>query len=342
MASLNDLIQKKYDFDLAGSDRLEKGNILMMVVGTEYTDLCNHLAWCAPSKGCVTIEAWGSGGSTAKMCCCGYGLPGNPGAYARKYLRVDEGDIICARPGRSCNNANDLCFRGCSEPSWAYWRLNNGDCYGCLCAQGGIGGISYCSTSTSAVCCYGANGFAVTVANSQCGIVCNYRASVGASIAQAYGGNVNIPGGVSKMEFWCYHPNRPCAYIWCVAGPAGFFGTCGSYINFPAEQESTHSNFSGQGLAQYLYGLSAAATNPTSGTIDSRCWTGGRTCGCYDSQGCANFIPVGFPGPSVSPCAGVRDHGWRGGMGGIRIKFVEDKPCHGMFKQRFDSCNASV
>jgi hypothetical protein len=27
---------------------------------------------------------WGAAGSGAEMCCCGGGIPGNPGGYARK------------------------------------------------------------------------------------------------------------------------------------------------------------------------------------------------------------------------------------------------------------------
>jgi hypothetical protein len=52
------------------------------------------------------------------------------------------------------------------------------------------------------------------------------------------------------------------------------------------------------------------------------CWTGGRSCGCYDGQGCIVFVPPGFPGRPGKGCPDVRDHGGRGGHGAVRIRFV--------------------
>ena len=45
-------------------------------------------------------------------------------------------------------------------------------------------------------------------------------------------------------------------------------------------------------------------------------------CGCYEMQGCMNYMPTGVPGSAALPCPGVRDHAGRGGMGGVRIKFI--------------------
>ena len=33
--------------------------------------------------GTATIEIWGAGGSGAEMCCCGFGIAGNRGAYSK-------------------------------------------------------------------------------------------------------------------------------------------------------------------------------------------------------------------------------------------------------------------
>ena len=33
----------------------------------------------------ATIEMWGAGGSGARMCCCGGGIPGNAAGYPKTY-----------------------------------------------------------------------------------------------------------------------------------------------------------------------------------------------------------------------------------------------------------------
>jgi hypothetical protein len=39
-------------------------------------------------------------------------------------------------------------------------------------------------------------------------------------------------------------------------------------------------------------------------------------------QGCNPFLPYGVPGGAAFPCGEVRDHGMRGGMGMVRIKYT--------------------
>ena len=38
-----------------------------------------------PHGGEATIEMWGAGGSGARMCCCGGGIPGNAAGYSKTY-----------------------------------------------------------------------------------------------------------------------------------------------------------------------------------------------------------------------------------------------------------------
>ena len=47
-----------------------------------------------------------------------------------------------------------------------------------------------------------------------------------------------------------------------------------------------------------------------------------RSCGCYEMQGCSAYLPIGAGGLPPQPCPDVRDHGIRGGWGGMRIRFI--------------------
>ena len=86
--------------------------------------------------------------------------PGNAGAYVRKTVSMAPGDFICGYIGQSCGNATALCFRGCSEATQVRFCIGGQET--CACAEGGKGGLTYCSTNSSYYCCYRANGFCVT------------------------------------------------------------------------------------------------------------------------------------------------------------------------------------
>lgn len=325
MANLSDLIQKKIDF--FEYERLETGNI-STYAPQGYPNYCNNIKWVCVNSGKMTVEIWGSGGSGAEMCCCGVGLPGNPGAYARKTFYYNAGDYLCGYTGKSCANATDLCFRGCSEASCFFYISSDPryqDRNWCMCAQGGRGGVSYCSTTTSGVCCFGGNGYCRTICGDRCGIACNYHQScMNFNPAQAYGGDVNCPGSFSCTVWHCYHPNRPCNITYSISGPPGVFSDKGVKLNFPIEENVMHSNWSGNGPFQYVYALNGASKMPSGGGTETRCWTGGRHCGCYEHHGCIEYVPPGFPGLPPSQCSGVRDHATRGGSGMVRIKFVPE------------------
>ena len=92
MASLTTLLQTKYDFAVGNETNLEQGRIYQYYVGSMLVvqPLDVHCL-LAPSAGTATIEIWGAGGSGAEMCCCGFGLNGNPGAYSKKTLTMAQG-----------------------------------------------------------------------------------------------------------------------------------------------------------------------------------------------------------------------------------------------------------
>ena len=81
MASLEALIKAK--LPASSEENLESGRIYSFSEGNTYTKACNCWCWCPTTTGSAVIEVWGAGGSGAKMCCCGNGLPGNSGAYSK-------------------------------------------------------------------------------------------------------------------------------------------------------------------------------------------------------------------------------------------------------------------
>lgn len=306
-------------------DNLNQGKIWVYSTGTMYQSFQVGICWVAPADGTAVLEVWGAGGSGAEMCCCGFGLPGNAGAYARKTISVTGGQIITGNTGQSCGNADDLCFRGCSQPSGICWNGVdvNGNTTGCLCAQGGKGGVSYCSTGTSGYCCFAGNGFCATrTTGDNCGTICN--ACPGGWIAQAYGGDVNCEGPISCSHFFGCQPMCPCQFYYSIAVPSNMF-SCGNgtRATYRTENDNRHSNWSGQGHYQAVNATAALSKSPSYGIPMSYCWRSDRKCGCYNMQGCMPYRPIGSGGVPPTPCPGVRDHAGRGGHGGIRIRFIE-------------------
>lgn len=322
MASLKSLLSSKnqglYDFE----ENLERGEIYVFTPGTDYETFQQGVCWTAPADGTAVIEIWGAGGSGAKMCCCGFGLPGNPGAYAKKTIKMRSGCFLCGFVGKSCGNSNDLCFRGCSQATCLCWRGNDGQ-GGCMCAQGGRGGTAICSTTPSAYCCFRANGFCATGPfNANCGIICNYRS--GDWIACAYGGDVNIGCNFSCVSYFGCLPSCPCLFHFHLGVPPGQFAKCGGVVSFTAENNSEYANWSGQGPFQHIFAINALSRTPQNGQPWTYEWGAGRGCGCYDNEGCSRHAPIGHPGMGPFPCPNVRDHARSGGDGAIRIRFIED------------------
>jgi hypothetical protein len=157
MASLKNLTAtKNNNFPQVTETNVESGQIYNFQANNFeglHAGICFHPC----QSGTAIIEIWGAGGSGAKMCCCGFGTPGNPGAYSKKTVTLTCCGYITGSPGIACGN-DALCFRGCSDAT-GVTIYANGSNTGCMCAQGGRGGISYCSTGTNAYCCFVAGGF---------------------------------------------------------------------------------------------------------------------------------------------------------------------------------------
>ena len=319
MASLRSLLGTKQDaFVSVTEENLEKGRIYVYTPGTNYSRLWCGFCFHPDTSGTAVVEIWGAGGSGAEMCCCGFGTPGNAGAYVRKTVSMAPGDFICGYIGQSCGNATALCFRGCSEATQVRFCIGGQET--CACAEGGKGGLTYCSTNSSYYCCYRANGFCVTrTDNDNCGIVCNH--CNGSWIACAYGGDINCPGKISCVSaFGCY-PSCVCLFIDHVPTPAGMFSKEGAMMSYTRENNNDFAQWSGSGHHQHL-GVLGSGRFPRGGIPFATCWGASKACGCYENDGCVPVMPIGTGGRGPNPCPGVRDHAIRGGHGGVRIRFT--------------------
>lgn len=320
MASLSTILQNKSRDIEFQETNIEKGEIYYFNPGTVASSISPTFSWTAPSNGVVVVEIWGAGGSGGRMCCCGAGIPGNPGAYARKQIVVTSADTITGTLGRSCGN-NQLTCRGRSENTCICYVTTSLN--GTVCAQGGIGGTAFCGGNGNPhYCCFTANSFCgnQTGFSAGCGIVCNYRTA--ADIATASGGDVNCSGGFSCTSF--YHCNSccNCSQYQHVKTSPGVFSTDGGVITFRYDADSGYSNPSGSNYHPFINALNALSRQPSMGQPASFCWAGAKACACYEHHGCFPYLPHGVPGTSSMPCDNVRDDGLRGGHGAVRIKFI--------------------
>lgn len=310
---------------------LEKGTVYLMTPATVLTQFANSSCtfWCAPANGLAVIEAWGASGSGARSCCCAVGVPGNPGGYVKKITCMQTGDWVRAIVGMSCGNADSQNFRGCSQSTCVtICRLTCNCCY-CLCAEGGRGGFTICSTGTGGFCCFGrGNWFASECFRQKgypgdCGLVCN--ACVSCIWGRAFGGDVNKHGGISCVSFLASAGSQACCWIHHTATAPGIISEDGAVLNWVGECDSGVSAATGSGQWQTLYNLGLATKRPTMAHFVVGCWAGSKHCGCYESNGCIRFNPPGVPGaPFMNGQGDVRGHGFAGGHGMLRIKFIRD------------------
>lgn len=389
MALLSQLLGNR---ELGFEDQLEKGRIWVYGDGNEYTALCNGFCWKPPGCGKVIIEVLGAGGSSGRGCCCGAGLPSNPGSYARKCICVCPSNYICGVIGRACgdtpqNGRGDpeyvgLCWFGCapnalmvggtnktvSQNTWKGnnpWGIGNGDTLGniqncesggkywtprgtdssiccaaghdrgCMCAQGGQSGYWNCTDGNrNHMHCYGNTKFCAKMIHAQeacnfwrCGIVCNICSDLSnqynlRGIRCAFGGDMNCCGTFSCTRFLhCYQNNPGCTYVFQQATPPMRYSTEGGVFSYPMDHDSPASPTSGGAVLAMLSGITTLSRNP-SHSAPTWCWSGSRACGCYEAFGCVPFSPSGMGGYPTNTCDSVRDHGGRGGMGSVRIRYV--------------------
>ena len=330
MATLSSIILAKNPTFQQSETNLENGKIFYQSPNQE-TAHCHIIAWKSPGAGTVRVEIWGAGGSGGKMCCCGGGVGGNPGAYVSKTFLVDANSKVCGCIGVSCGNADTMCYRGRSTGTCICWfgAASDSTLCGCLCAEGGEGGTSWCSASSSNFCCAVADAAFCTTAMTNpagsawgtgCGRVCNTRNTTeAATIANAYGGDINCPGGMSCTDWYACDSADNCRVQWHMRTPAGVHSTCGATVTFSGDHDSAMSK---GGTAQYQathkYALEAASRAPEKG-IDLMLCYHSRLCGCYENNGCQPTLPHGHGGAPASTCNSVRDQGQRGGMGAVRI-----------------------
>jgi hypothetical protein len=330
MATLKQLVERKLDQIEWDEKNIDKGRVWAYSPGTEYTNYVNGFCWIACGTGKVILDVWGAGGSGAKMCCCGMGLPGNPGAWSRKCICVNAGDRITGHIGKSCNNADTLCFRGCSEATCVCWLGRNprtGSAIdGCICAEGGRGGTTWCTPGGVPWRCFACNGYCATnYSNECCGLICNYGTATGiAGCATSYGGDINKNGGFSCTTMWTGYGNCPCSTHYHIAVPPGMFACEGAVVSFGTEADNGFSEWSGMGFHQFSQAINALSRQPSRGIPWTACYSQHtRACGCYDVQGCMPFFPPGVGGMAATPCGDVRSTAWRGGLGLVRINFIE-------------------
>lgn len=120
------------------------------------------VAWIVPAGvTCATFEIWGGGGGGAGSCCCMGGPPGGSGAYAKKTIPVTAATCyqLFLGPATACSATNTGCL---GYPSYVIGTgLTN------FCAEGGIGGCSYCNPQCcNAMCTCGCNPVTATLLTS--------------------------------------------------------------------------------------------------------------------------------------------------------------------------------
>lgn len=323
MAGLKSILSSRSPLDPTETN-IEQGVIFAFSPGTFYTQFCNFFCWKPPATGTAQVEIWGSGGPGARMCCCGGGLPGNSGGYSKKTISVTAAQFVCGSVGFP-PYSHSLCFSGCGDPTGVCWTSTTTN--GCMCARGGRGGTAFCSSGTSLWCCFTAGGFcgcgpaSVWGSGDNCGIICNHCS--GGWEALAYGGDVNCCGTIGCASFFGCYPNCNCNFIHHAAIPPGMYAVEGATVSYRPDTDAIPSSqWSGNQLTQYLSALGSLSKGAQRGVPQTSCWRSDASCGCYEMQGCSPFLPIGAGGLPPLPCPDVRDHGIRGGWGGVRIKFI--------------------
>lgn len=345
MASLSAILGNRVAAHSTGDANIEKGEIYYYTPGNSFTGFwcnlkdCNgSFCWRAPGCGKAVIEIWGASGSSSRSCCCGAGLPGNPGAYARKIVEFTCDGFVDGCVGMSCGQGDACLCRGVSLPTRVTICHGGGDLRGdtsycnCLCAQGGYAGPTYCINASSnpfcclvSICYPGTNYDGMGVG---CGIVCNIRGPSGANCtAKAYGTGERLTlkdGGISCTTFTACRPNCWCCEMYHVMTSPGIISEDGVMMTFMHGGSSTISNGGMDQATGWIPNmLTLASKIPTQGNLAMLGFCNCTYfCACYENDGCFPLVPVGVPAAPANPCANVRTAGRRGGHGAVRIKWL--------------------
>ena len=331
MATLQSIITNRNPTYEPQEENLEQGRLFYFSPAQEHSQ-CHKFTYKSPGNGCLRVEIWGAGGSGAKMCCCGQGVPGNPGAYVVKCFLVDANSKVCGCVGSSCGNGDSLCYRGRSTGTCVcyFGAASDNTICGCLCAQGGEGGTTYCSPSSGTFCCFVADSNFCTTAMTNpagsawgagCGLVCNTRGgTVDATEAKAYGGDINCPGGISCTSFYNCDSANHCYVHYHIRVPAGTHATGGGMVTFSGDNDTQIAIGGTGGYHHYhQYALEGMKRSPTQGWSTNMLCYFSRLCGCYENNGCQSTAPRGHGGAPTMTCNSVRDNAQRGGHGAVRI-----------------------
>lgn len=325
MANLSTLLAARIA-PTRGTEDLRLGSIFYHALsensGGLYFYPCQY-CWKAPGNGCAVIELWGAAGGAAGMCCCsGGGLPGNPGAYSRRTVPVTSSSYVCGWVGYTQPSVSSCCNysrSGCSVA--CLFSINTGNCL--MIAQGGFEGIHACTTSTAGFCCLTGIGYCGTAAGSSCGTVCNVGGPSGAVGACSCGGDVNVCGGISCIEYWDTCNYYPESLMYTVAIPAGIYSTTASCLRIMGHNCNPGSS-SGPGFSsnrlQYMIQLAGLSGSVHPGNIFMSCWSSVADCSCYQYVSCFS-AGVALPGISNFTCGGQRVQGMRGGHGAVKITY---------------------
>lgn len=325
MANLSSLVKSKSQFIPAfDEDNLLKGEIFVFTLPEQTAGFGNFTCFCwpAPAAGKAIVEIWGAAGSGGGMCCCGVGMPGNPGAYAKKTLCVEPGDYLFGLPGNSCKTPA-LCFRGCSEPTCVCWVTNSGN--GTMCAAGGRGGESRCLNSATGNMydCFVSLGFSGTSFGSGCGLICNHNSSIN-WIASATGGDINLSGGFSCLKLMACNTATYCCFTGYVKTSPHVVSEDGAIMEVRSGYNSESTKCANP-LPNMMTAMAGVTKSPFRATPYSSCIHGALQCAQLTCYGVAPILGLGVPSPHVIVSSGNAgtDVGIRGAQGAVRIQFIK-------------------
>lgn len=317
MASLANILENKLQVS-ADETNLVKGSIWNHT-GSPMNDDTHSFCWESPGNGTAVIEVWGAGGTGSVECCCSVSVPGNPGAYSKRTVTVDSGSFVCGCTG--CSYSGRSTDPGKGRASCVV--VCHADGCNCFCVESGMGGCTICTTGTPAKCCFGNRGFPCRTFGSYCATICNFRNECADCIACAYGGEVNIKGGISCKTFGHCNACCHCDNSTHMQLPPGVISDEGGQVTVKSEMNNGYSNGpSGSLHANYGMALSTLSRNPVAGMQPAFCYDSARFCGCYSWDACRTYLPPAYPGVSGTSCDGIRSNGMRGGMGLVRITFI--------------------